>query len=219
MRIFQLILKLLKFIIPASIIALLIGFLHFYLPSYDIVRITSTDVKRMDVQGKDFVSEGGTVAGAITRDVRYIYATWPDNKPRVYRNEDTGWGFPFYFKFDTSNLQAIAEDIKSTPENPKWVIVKHYGWRSTIFTMFPNAISIKPTQDPNQTIIPWFNIIFLLVLAFLLILLIKAIIEARRKHVDPLIEQIEDQVDDAYDSASKHSSGISKRISGFFGKK
>ena len=45
----------------------------------------------------------------------------------VYRNEDTGWGWPPYFKFDTKNLQTEAADLISSKEEPQWVILTHYG--------------------------------------------------------------------------------------------
>ncbi len=46
----------------------------------------------------------------------------------VYRNEDTGWGWPSYFKFDTANLQTEADDLSSTAarsqmggDDPLWL--------------------------------------------------------------------------------------------------
>ena len=77
-------------------------FLHYSLPSRDIVRIVGTDVVRTDVEGRD--AQGNTIT--VSRDVRFINAKWPDGRDRVYRNEDTGWGWPPYFKFDTADLAA-----------------------------------------------------------------------------------------------------------------
>ena len=51
-----------------------------------------------------------------TVDVRFIAAVRPNGKPFVYRNEDTGWIWPPYFKYDSSNLQAKATDLRSTAE-------------------------------------------------------------------------------------------------------
>ena len=123
----------------------------------DIVRIVGTDVVRKDVQQTD--AQGKPVI--VSRDVRFINAKWPDGKDRVYRNEDTGWGWPPYFKFDTASLQTEADDLKSSPENPKWAVVTHYGWRNQLLSIFPNAISIKPVAGPDVRIIPWANIILL----------------------------------------------------------
>jgi len=67
----------------------------------------------------------------------------------VYRNEDTGWSWPFYFKFDTASLQTEADDLRSTPEQPKWAVMTHYGWRNEYFSAFPNAIAIRPVEGPE----------------------------------------------------------------------
>jgi hypothetical protein len=104
---------------------LIAGFLHYSLPSRDIVRIVGTDVVRKDVERRD--AQGDPVT--MTRDVRFIYAKWPGGGDRVYRNEDTGWGWPPYFKFDTANLAAAATDLVSASDAPEWVVIRHYGWR------------------------------------------------------------------------------------------
>ena len=140
------------------------GFLHFSLPSRDIVRIVGTDVVREDVRRTD--AAGNAVV--LTRDVRYIYAKRPNGGDSVYRNEDTGWGWPPYFKFDTADLQARAADMVSTKDDPQWAVIRHYGWRNQWLSIFPNATSIKPIDDPETTLIPWFNIVFLILLAAVL---------------------------------------------------
>jgi len=146
------------------------GFLHFYLPSKDVVRIVDTDVKRMDVASGDPVIEGdGAPQAAVSRDVRFINAAWPNGEPRVYRNEETGWGFPWYFKFDSSNVQTAAQDLRSTKENPQWVVITHYGWRIEIFSMFPNAVDLDPVDSPDYFPVPWFSIGFLTLLAIALV--------------------------------------------------
>ena len=156
-------------LIPVVIIGTL---LHFYLPWKDVVRIVDTDVKRMDVRSNDFIDErDGKAPGQVTRDVRFINATWPDGKPRVYRNEETGWGFPWYFKFDSGNIQTIAQDLRSTKENPVWVQVTHYGWRIELFSMFPNAVDLKQVTGPDDKALPWFSIVFLALLFCLFLFL------------------------------------------------
>lgn len=66
------------------------------------------------------------------RDVQFIQAIRANGKPMVYRNEDTGWRWPPYFKFDTATLQTQADDLRSTAEAPKWAVVTHYGWRKPV---------------------------------------------------------------------------------------
>lgn len=150
----------------AAIAAIVVAaFLYWTLPGRDIVRILGTDVVRQTVEVTNAQGEEVT----RSRDVRYINAVTPDGEPRVYRNEDTGWGWPPYFKFDSANLAAEADDLVSNEDNPRWVIVTHYGWRIPLFSRFPNALSLERAEGPDQTLIPWLNIILLVILAALVI--------------------------------------------------
>ena len=143
------------------------GFLHYTLPQHDIVRIVDTDTRRVDFgENSIFWANQGTgeAEGTVNRDVFFIQTKQADGDVMVYRNEDTGWGWPPYFKFDTANLQAEAADLKSTSENPKWVAIRHYGWRNEFMSIYPNAVSVKPLPGPDVRMIPWFNIVTLVVL-------------------------------------------------------
>lgn len=139
------------------------GFLYWTLPGYDVVRILGTEVARQQVEVTD--AQGREVMQS--RDVRYIKAVTPDGEPRVYRNQDTGWGWPPYFKFDSANLAALADNAASSEDNPRWMVVTHYGWRLPIFSKFPNALSIEPAASPDGPGFPWFNVAFLVILAAL----------------------------------------------------
>ena len=104
--------------------------LQYSLPQHDIVRIVNTYEERQDLNDwtRIFWSEPQDQSASLAnRDVQFIQAVRDSGKPIVYRNEDTGWGWPPYFKFDTANLYTEANDAKSTKENPKWVVVTHYG--------------------------------------------------------------------------------------------
>lgn len=137
------------------------AFLHYTLPQRDIARVTDTYEKRIDF-GENSIfwssADVGNDATALNRDVFFIQSRLENGRVMVYRNEDTGWGWPPYFKFDTSNLQAEAADLKSSAETPKWVAIKHYGWRNEFLSIFPNAVSVTPVAGPDVRIIPWFNI-------------------------------------------------------------
>ena len=152
--------------IRIAIVAAVAVALHWSLPKREIVRITGTDVVRMEVEETNAQGEAVT----ISRDRRLINTVQPDGDPHVFRNEDTGWGFPPYFKFDSADLAAEAEDSASTRDDPDWVIVTYYGWRIPIFSIFPNAVGIQPAEGPEQTLIPWFNIVAIVVVAALLLL-------------------------------------------------
>ncbi len=178
----------------ACIAAMLLtaAFLHYFLPSRDVVRIVGTDVVREDVERRD--AEGNRVT--VTRDVRFIQAKFPDGGDRVYRNEDTGWGWPPYFKFDTADLAAQATDLVSTAEAPDWVVVRHYGWRIPVMSMFPNALSIRPASGPDESPLPWFNIIFITLLVLTVLIVRRVLIILFRRHVDPVIEEIDRELDE-----------------------
>lgn len=150
-----------------TLAAIVVAFLNYTLPDRDIVRIVETEVERMDmgVNSIFWSSSEGTTETQVSRDIKFIRSVRPNGRVRVYRNEDTGWIWPPYFKFDSADLQAEAANLISTSEEPKWVIVRHYGWRSNWLTVFPNAVRLTPTDDPEQQLIPWFNIVLLIVLA------------------------------------------------------
>ena len=182
------------------LVLLALAFLDFYLPSNDVVRVVDTDVKRMNVLSRDFVEEDAVNLSAITRDVRFINAVWPDGKPRVYRNEETGWGFPFYFKFDSGNLQTEAQDMRSTAEAPNWVVVRHYGWRIEIFSMFPNAVNVEPAPGPDHFPIPVFRIVFFFWLAVVILVLWWAWRRFKERVWTPFMDKL--ALDQRFDNAS-----------------
>ncbi len=146
------------------------AFLHYTLPQHDVVQIINTYNKNTPIGANwMFYSIEDTGTGVETtstiRDIRFIDAVYPDGTSvMVYRNEDTGWFWPPYFKWDSSTLQAEAQNLKSDKSAPAWVSITHYGWRMPIFSIFPNAVSVTPVAGPDVTIIPWVNIILLVFL-------------------------------------------------------
>jgi hypothetical protein len=157
--------SILRWSLKLLLLLALIGFLDFYLPDHEVVRILDADVKRMDRNTGEFITNQGAPSGvSVTRDVNLIQTVLPNGKPLALRNEDTGWGFPWYFKFDTENLQIKAKDLRSTPEDPIWVDVVRYGWRIEVFSMFPNAISLKRVTGPDALGWPWTRIIMVVLL-------------------------------------------------------
>ncbi|NCQ24579.1 MAG: DUF1523 domain-containing protein [Rhodobacteraceae bacterium CG17_big_fil_post_rev_8_21_14_2_50_63_15] len=149
-----------------------IGFLHYTLPQHDIVRITDTYEKRVNPGSNALFwsnADTGEDPTATERDVFFIQTFRTNEKPMIYRNEDTGWGWPPYFKFNTSNLQAQASDLmsKKSAETAQWVAIRHYGWRNEFFSIYPNAVRVWAVDGPEVRIIPWFNIVVLALLAAL----------------------------------------------------
>ena len=176
------------------ILALLVlGFLHYTLPQHDIVRITNTYEKRIDFGSNSWFwasGDSGNASAPVNRDVFFIETFRSNEKPMIYRNEDTGWGWPPYFKFNTANLQARATDLIGTQADgaTQWAVIRHYGWRNEFFSIYPNATSVRPATGPDERIIPWFNIVLLIVLAGVFWALWVRWVRFRTARIDPVLE-------------------------------
>ncbi|MFZ7223140.1 DUF1523 family protein [Avibacterium avium] len=164
------------------IIFLFHGFLfalvNYVTPHYDVTRVTGVEVKRVD---KDGPITKSNPADGPTRDVYYIYTQKPnEDKVMVYRNEDTRWGFPFYFKFGSADLQAKAQ---SFAVEHKLVQVKYYGWRLVLFDEFRNATSIKEVtldEGASYPILSYVFYFFLLVTLFFSIQFVRGWFDSER---------------------------------------
>ena len=180
---------------------LVAAFLHYTLPQHDVARITDTYNQRVDYGiNSMFWAEGytGEATGMETRDVFFIQTFRDNGKPMIYRNEDTGWGWPPYLKFDTSNLQAEASDLisKKSAETEQWVVVRHYGWRNEFLSIYPNAVKLWAVDGPDVRIIPWRNIIILTLLFAGFWALRVRWIRFRKKRIDPVIDEVEETWDE-----------------------
>jgi hypothetical protein len=91
----------------------------------------------------------------------------------VFRNEDTGWGWPPYFKFNSADLTAQAQAYASAADKP-WVLVKYYGWRIRIFSIFPNAVSLQ-TVSRDYDHFPLFNVVFISFLAIAIVIVVRKV--------------------------------------------
>lgn len=201
--------------IKVILFLLFAGLLHYALPQHDIVRVVNTYQERQDLNDWTrifWATPDDQSATLINRDVQFIQTvrkkTWllgfvqrDSEGVMVYRNEDTGWSWPFYFKFDTASLQTEADDIRSTPESPKWAVITHYGWRNEFLSTFPNAIAIRPVADPAATIIPWFNIFVFVFLAVVALTLRGMWRQFRERSIDPMIHKADAAIDGAEDKA------------------
>jgi len=185
-----------KWVFWGTIWVLVAAFFHYTLPQTDIVRVTDTYEKRVD-PGENSIfwaqADVGSDGTLSNRDVFFIQTRRAKGDVMVYRNEDTGWGWPPYFKFDTSNLQAEAVDAKSTESAPRWYAIKHYGWRNEFMTVFPNAISIRPVDGPNASKgIPFLNIIILTLFFAIVYAIWVRWRRFRQARIDPTLERMED---------------------------
>lgn len=191
--------------------AVALAVLHYTLPQNDVVRVTDTYEKREDFGRLNrffWTRADGSVTAQSNRDVFFIQTREAGGDVMVYRNEDTGWGWPPYFKFDSSNLQAIAADARSSAETPQWMAITHYGWRLEYLSIFPNALSMRPVEGPDVTLIPWKAIIILVLLAAFAWAVWVRWRRFRAARIDPVL----DDVGDSFDAAGDRLSARRRRI-------
>ncbi|HUI21912.1 MAG TPA: DUF1523 family protein [Methylocella sp.] len=144
----------LRRILIGTLIALLVvagpvAFLDYFLPHHAILRIVGAETRR---------PVGSSKSNPATHDVFYIFAEELNTqKPRVFQNEDTGWGFPWYFKFNSADLQAVAQSIAGERGT---ALFTYYGWRIRLFSVVPNVTNIKRAGPDDALPFPWFNFAF-----------------------------------------------------------
>ena len=188
--------QIIKWVFWVTIWAIIALFFHYTLPQVDIVRVTDTYEKRIDFGENSIFWANADVGNATTtgnRDVFFIQPRRAKGDIMVYRNEDTGWGWPPYFKFDTTNLQAEAADLRSSADTPRYVAIKHYGWRNEFISIYPNAISVRPVAGPDVSKgIPFLNIIVLTLFLAVVYAIWVRWRRFRRARIDPTLERIED---------------------------
>ncbi len=207
------------------LVFLIVGlFLHYVLPQHDIVKVTSTEIMRTDFSGFNRIFYAQADSGTTeqpTRDLRLIntdkkktmllgFIQRDKTGVMVYRNEDTGWIWPPYFKFDSSDLQAEAA---SAARGDSWAVLTHYGWRIRWASIYPNAIAVRLVDGPDVRIIPWFNIFFFGFLIVGIVFMRAMWNQFRERAVDPLLDSAEHR----YDEASADIAETKGRVSRWLG--
>ncbi len=220
-------------IVFRSLVLLIVGsFFHYVLPQHDVAKITSTEVIRTDFSGfnRFFYAQADSGAAELsTRDLRLInterrktfllgFIQRESEGVMVYRNEDSGWIWPPYFKFDSSDLQAEAAANISAPAAEQWVVITHYGWRNRFFSIYPNAVGIRPIEGPDVRIIPWFNIFFFgfLIVAYLFVR--AAWRQFRERSLDPAMEKASNRWDEVEAGVSERRSRVRRWLDSWKGK-
>lgn len=196
-------------------------FLDYALPSKNTVRITSTISRLTSVTSTNAIfyasEDTGTVENTMgQRDVRFIETIRPNGKPFVYRNEDTGWIWPPYLKYDSANLHAEAGNLRSSSADPQWVSITAYGWRIPWLSIYPNAIAIDTLSGPNERPRNWPAMIILGVLFLLLVLAWRMWAQFRQRTIDPAIQSVDDTWDDATDRVSSEAAEVRGRFRRWF---
>lgn len=199
---------------------------HYVLPQHDVARITSTEIIRADFSwyNRNFYAQADSGAEELSnRDLRLIntekkktfllgFIPRDATEIMVYRNEDTGWIWPPYFKFDSSDLQAEAAAAVSAQGAEQWVVITHYGWRNRFLTIFPNAVGIREVEGPDVRIIPWFNIFFIGFVVFAYFFIRAMWRQFRQRKIDPMVGDVSDAYDRVEDRASEAKGRFSRWI-------
>jgi len=182
------------------VITLLVaGFLHYTLPKHVVLRLVESEVRRVQVDGNTSLFWGSsepTDVASGNREVKFVSGVYESGRPYVMRNEDTGWQWPPYFKFDSSDVQARAADLISGTPNAIWVNVTFYGWRSQLLTIYPNVLDLKMVDGPDVRIFPWFNVIFLTLLGAFALFVRWMLRRFWRNRVDPVVSSVSEGLDD-----------------------
>lgn len=219
-----------KVIITLKLLPILfmLGLFHYVLPQHDIVRVTSTEVIRQDFTSFNRLFYAQADSGSAehpTRDIRLVYTERQKTfllgfikrdarGVMVYRNEDTGWIWPPYFKFDSSDLQAEAAAAVSVDGSEKWAVITHYGWRNKFFSIYPNAIGVREISGPDVRIVPWFNLFFFTFLIVAYFFARAMWRQFRERSVDPLLED----ASEVWSTVDGHADAVSTKARGGFGR-
>ena len=179
-----------------GVLALTLGLVLWYtLPQHDVVRVTEVYNRITTVSWANSMfyaaPDSGTAETTNGRDIRFISAVFQDGSVMVYRNEDTGWIWPPYFKYDSSNLQAVASSLKGD----KWVMVTHYGWRIPLLSITPNAIAISEVSGPDYTYFPWLNLLIIALLLGLIFWIRAMWLQFWERMVDPAVAEVQEAGD------------------------
>ncbi|WRG09835.1 DUF1523 family protein [Helicobacter pylori] len=147
------------FILTAIFLALML-IASYCMPHYSVAVISGVEVKRMNENEN---TPNNKEVKTLARDVHFVQTYDPKDQKSVtvYRNEDTRFGFPFYFKFNSADISALAQSLVN-----QQVEVQYYGWRINLFNMFPNVIFLKPLKEGAEMSKPVFSwILYALLLA------------------------------------------------------
>ncbi len=138
-------------VIIVAIFATLFGVVEYATPHYRVAYVTGVEVKRADPSKKANTQN-------LLKDTYFIYTAEADNPNdvKVYRNEDTLWSFPFYFKFNSADVAGAATNLANAGqgEHRQLAQIKYYGWRIKILSQFPNIISIKTLDKADDVARP-----------------------------------------------------------------
>lgn len=170
------VLRIVGWVLLAAIVAVWLAFLDYTLPTSRLVHITGVDVVRMDQRVGRSAELSGT---GRTRDVRMINAVDLDGDPLVFRNEDTGWGWPPFFKFNSGTLASEAQAIVQR-DHDATVRIRYYGWRLEMVSMFPNVLDVDIVPEDAGGF-PWLKVVLMVLINGAIVALIWYVVRLIRR--------------------------------------
>lgn len=127
----------------------------YYFPSYHKVVLLTQETKEISINEKQTKTVHLLTARIIEqKGIR-------NNKLLTLRNENTSFGFPFYFKFNADKIEKQSEKLikdKSVLE------IKTYGFYLPFLDEYPNLISMRKLKKSDVITEPgakyaWFSMI------------------------------------------------------------
>lgn len=193
-------------------------FVDYVLPHKEVLRVTDSYSRITEIgMNRLFYAQEDIVAGANgvpdnKRDVRFIATITPSGKVKVFRNEDTGWVYPPYFKYDSATLQGQFSSLVSGEENTKWVMVTSYGWRIPWMSIFPNAVGVSRVSGPDVSTVSIPALLVLFLMFVLVLFLNRAYVRFINRSVDPMIADFDARADafraDVSEAADRKTKGF-----------
>ena len=78
-------------------------------------------------------------------------------------------------------------------------MIKHYGWRNEFLSIYPNAVKIWRVDGPDASVVPWFNILMLVLFAAVFWAIYVRLRRFWRARMTPVIHDIGTSVEAATD--------------------
>lgn len=122
-----------------------------------------------------------------------------DGEVMVYCNEDMGWGWFFYFKFDMVNFYIEVNDVILIKDVLEWVVVCYYGWCNEFLLIFLNVVCICVVEGLDVSFIFWMNIIILIIFVVIFWLICVCWVWFCCVCIDLVIEDVGDSIVDVGD--------------------
>jgi hypothetical protein len=183
-------------IIFLSLVILLIGaFLHYTLPQRDVVRIVNAESILTELDGWNRFwfyasADAGASGRATSRDVLFINTAEEGGKTRVYRNEDTSFLWPPYFKFDSQDLQTEASEPHLDGGEPAMGVDHPLRLAAERVLDLSQRGRRTPVSGPDAPPFPWINIVILLAMVLVIFMAWRIWERFEDRVIEPFVDRV-----------------------------